>query len=249
VIGDKSTHGKGTVQTLFPLNGVPQLRQITDPGKMKFTVQKFYRIAGGTTQKNGVTPDVTLPSVLDYLELGEANLPYCLEADRIPAAPYKAYDLVKPFAEDLQKRANDRIKGDQDFKYLYEDIEVVKKRQEDKSISLNLDKRMQEKHEQEARDAARKKEQASRKPTHDKTFDLTLDNVARNEPMKLFSSKAKDNTPLASIDTDSEDDPEADPEASRDPHLAETLRILGDYVAMLNKSGLSASEKHLVVVH
>jgi carboxyl-terminal processing protease len=248
VIGDKSTHGKGTVQTLFPLNGVPQLRQIADPGKMKFTVQKFYRIAGGTTQKYGVTPDVMLPSVLDYLELGEVNLPYALEADKIPAAPYKAYDLVKPFAEELQKMANDRIRTNQDFKYLFEDIEMVKKRQEDKSISLNLDKRMKEKHEQEARDAARKKEQLARKATPDKTFDLTLDNVTKNEPMKLFAAKAKDNTPLASIDGDPDED-DSDLESAHDPHLTETLRILGDYVSLLNKSGTSASQKHLVLIH
>ncbi|HEX4140547.1 MAG TPA: S41 family peptidase, partial [Candidatus Methylacidiphilales bacterium] len=80
IVGDRSTHGKGTVQTLIPLdNQMPiGFPQDPGPGNLKMTVQKFYRVAGGSTQKKGVEPDIVLPSVLDALELGETTLPYYL---------------------------------------------------------------------------------------------------------------------------------------------------------------------------
>ncbi len=77
IVGDQSTHGKGTVQTLIPLDQQMPIGFPSDPGagNLKITVQKFYRVAGGSTQQKGVVPDIVLPSVLDALELGETTLP------------------------------------------------------------------------------------------------------------------------------------------------------------------------------
>ena len=69
IVGDQSTHGKGTVQTLIPLDPQMPIGFPSDPGagNLKMTVQKFYRVAGGSTQEKGVVPDIVLPSVLDAL--------------------------------------------------------------------------------------------------------------------------------------------------------------------------------------
>ena len=87
IVGDESTHGKGTVQTLIPLDQQMPIGFPIDPGpgNLKMTVQKFYRVAGGSTQQKGVVPDIVLPSVLDALELGETTLPYYLPYDTVPA--------------------------------------------------------------------------------------------------------------------------------------------------------------------
>src|SRR5437763_367493 len=74
IVGDQSTHGKGTVQQVLDLAKLMYKDPIPSPGKVKVTVSKFYRVAGGTTQKQGVTPDVILPSIYDYLDIGDSSL-------------------------------------------------------------------------------------------------------------------------------------------------------------------------------
>ena len=73
------------------------------------TVSKFYRIAGGTTQKEGVHPDVVLPSLYDYLDIGEASLDNCLPADNVTPATYSALDLVKPYITELNSHSKERL--------------------------------------------------------------------------------------------------------------------------------------------
>ena len=85
IVGDQSTHGKGTVQTLIPLDTQTPIGFTGDPGKLKLTVQKFYRVAGGSTQQKGVVPDIVLPSLLDGFQLGETTLPYYLPYDTVRA--------------------------------------------------------------------------------------------------------------------------------------------------------------------
>ena len=82
---------------------------IPTPGKIKVTVSKFYRVAGSTTQKQGVTPDIVLPSVYDYLDLGESSLDNALEADNIAPAKYEALNEVKQFVPELEKDSKERV--------------------------------------------------------------------------------------------------------------------------------------------
>ncbi len=111
IVGDQSTHGKGTVQTLIPLDNQMPIGFPSEPGpgNLKMTVQKFYRVAGGSTQKKGVVPDIVLPSVLDALELGETTLPYYLDYDTVPAAPYSTFNLVSPYIEQLRTNSTARV--------------------------------------------------------------------------------------------------------------------------------------------
>ncbi|MDP2325770.1 MAG: carboxy terminal-processing peptidase, partial [Gammaproteobacteria bacterium] len=145
VVGDAATHGKGTVQTLVPLSQFFNRAILTsNAGKVKFTVSKFYRIAGGTTQKYGVIPDIALPSPLDPMELGEAYLPNCLPADRTTPADYRRQDVVQPYLATLRDRSANRVAASRDFAFILEDIEEIKQRKADPSLSLNEARRLTE---------------------------------------------------------------------------------------------------------
>ncbi|MGV3771922.1 MAG: carboxy terminal-processing peptidase [Verrucomicrobiales bacterium] len=240
VIGDQTTHGKGTVQQVISLSNFIDGKAVPEPGQIKLTVQKFYRIAGGTTQKEGVTPDIVLPSIYDYLEIGEGSLENALPADRTEPAKYKTLDQVNSYLPELKKRSMDRTADDKDFAYLREDIDKVKKRQEDKSISLNEEKRLAEKKEDKDRTDARKKERASRSALGEKIYELSLEGAEKDQPLELFDPeklKAKlDEEANKATATAEGDEAEIDMENEPviDPQLHESLKILLDYTQMLD---------------
>jgi carboxyl-terminal processing protease len=94
IIGGEHTHGKGTVQTIIDLNeNIPllHLRRYDDLGALKATVQKFYRVNGGSTQYRGVEPDIVLPSLFQNLKSGEQYLDYSLPWDQDAPAEYEVY--------------------------------------------------------------------------------------------------------------------------------------------------------------
>ena len=162
IVGDKHTHGKGTVQTLLPLaNNIPS-RFVEDPGHLKFTIQKFYRVAGHSTQKDGVTPDIILPSVLNVLESGEAYLPNVMESDSIAAVDVGKLNRVTPYLSRLRVASSRRVQADRDFKYIGEDISKVEEQLKDKSVSLNEAVRRADKKETKEKLEARRKERRSR---------------------------------------------------------------------------------------
>lgn len=92
ILGSKATFGKGTVQTMVALNGGKTDVFPKGFGELKVTIQKFYRINGGTTQLKGVEPDVVVPDIYDGVERGEKELDYHLAYDQIPSASYKSYE-------------------------------------------------------------------------------------------------------------------------------------------------------------
>lgn len=239
IVGDQATHGKGTVQQVLALDQMMRSESVPNPGKLKITVSKFYRIAGGTTQKQGVTPEIVLPSVYDYLDLGESSLEHALAADNTTPLTYPHLERVKPYVADLTAKHKARIQDNKDFVYLNEDIEQVKKRQEEKTISLNEKKRLDEKAESKARLETRKKERASRKTPADRTFEVDIETVDANKPLTLFvpGAKSKEAEELAAAPTPNPDgETETDVEPPTDAQLDETLRILNDYAGLLKKS-------------
>jgi len=248
IVGDQHTHGKGTVQTLFPLAQWMGTRQVADPGQLKFTISKFYRIAGGTTQKHGVTPDLTLPNVLDLLETGEAYLPNVLEADNIQPAKYQRADRVNGSLDQLRKLSTDRLAKNQDFRYILEDIEQVKKQRADKSVSLSEPQRLKEKAEAEARAEARKKERDARPAATDKVFLVKTETVDKNQPLVALQppkpkpdEKGKDAAKApAGKAHDEGEEPEDTTDAAKavlDVYLKETLSVLGDYIRLQGQAG------------
>jgi carboxyl-terminal processing protease len=240
VVGDQTTHGKGTVQQVLSLENFIPPKEVPSPGKLKMTVSKFYRIAGGTTQKEGVHPDVVLPSLYDYLDIGEASLDNCLPADNVTPATYSALDLVKPYITELNAHSKERLEKNKDFAYLREDIDTVKKHQEDKHISLNERQRMDEKNSEKARTEARKKERASRTlAAKEQIFELDMDAVDKEKPLKPYALKQKEDAELASnatkgtVDPDDEGDLDAEADSPYDPQLDEGLSVLQDYIKLL----------------
>lgn len=107
VVGSKSTFGKGTVQTFVELPGGMSDVFPRGFGQLKVTIQKFYRINGGTTQLRGVEPDVVLPDVYDGIEQGEKEMDFHLAYDKIPAAPYQSFN---PYKEAQRRKAIDNSK-------------------------------------------------------------------------------------------------------------------------------------------
>jgi carboxyl-terminal processing protease len=236
IVGDQSTHGKGTVQTLIPLDNQMPIGFPTDPGPggMKMTVQKFYRVAGGSTQQKGVTPDIVLPSVLDALELGETTLPYYLTYDTVPPATYTTFDLVSPYLAQLKANSQARVAASKDFGYVRQDITYYKKKVDDGTVSLNEAARLKEQTDLKAENEARKKDLAARKSTRDTELDLTLDMVAANQapaPPDLKKPKTADDD----SDGDSEDADldNAISNATDDPQLDEAVNVMADYTHLL----------------
>lgn len=140
VVGDSSTHGKGTVQTLLNLG--EQLFHIPDPpnlGALKITMQQFYRPNGDSTQKRGVVSDLVLPSITDYLEdISESDLDYAIDFDRVDAANYDKVNKVN--AEILGKvriASQNRIKKNEDFAKEKKDIERYKQQKDRAAVPLN----------------------------------------------------------------------------------------------------------------
>lgn len=240
IVGDQSTHGKGTVQTLIPLDPLMPIGFPSKPGagNLKMTIQKFYRVAGGSTQKKGVVPDIVLPSVLDALELGETTLDYYLPYDEVPPVPYDHMGLTAPYLADLRANSLVRVAASPDFAYVRQDIAYFKKRVQDNTVSLNEAVRLKEMDDQKALSEARKKDLSLRQPGRDKVLELTLDMVDQNLPPAPPVVK-KPKVDLSG-DSDSDDGPDLESTVNNptdDPQLDEAVNVMSDYTKMLHDSG------------
>jgi len=240
IVGDQSTHGKGTVQTLIPLDQNMPIGFPTNPGagNLKMTVQKFYRVAGGSTQQKGVVPDIILPSVLDAFELGETTLPYYLPYDTVPPVPIQHLNLVAPYLTDLRADSAARVTASPDFNYVRQDITFDKKKVQDGTVSLNLADRLKEQQDLKALQEQRKKDLLARQAGRDKTLELTLDMVEQDLP--AAPPEVKKPVADASSDPDSEGQPDPDAALNNptdDPQLDEAVDIMTDYTRLLRDSG------------
>ncbi len=142
IIGDEATHGKGTVQSLLDLGS--QLFKIPNPpnlGALKITMQQFYRPNGDSTQKRGVIPDIVLPSLSNHVGIGEADLDYAIDFDRVNAARFAAYNMVAGDAlGNLRTRSEQRVAASEDFQKERKKIGRYKSFKDEKTIPLNEEK-------------------------------------------------------------------------------------------------------------
>lgn len=140
IVGDSKTHGKGTVQTVLPLS-----RLTEDLGSLKVTTASFYRIAGGSTQLRGVTPDVVLPSMFDSLEIGEEFLQNALPWSQVRSAYFRPWKpSVKPLLPELQARSAERMVENPAFTTFMARRERIRERMENPEVSLKLSDRVNE---------------------------------------------------------------------------------------------------------
>jgi carboxyl-terminal processing protease len=149
IIGQQ-TYGKGTVQNAHPLNYTIFGRK-PELGQLNVTIGKYYRITGESTQDRGVTPDISLPSLIDANEVGESNRDRALPWDHINAAEFKVEGDLKPVTATLQKLHDERTKGSPDFLYLKEDIAALDAIRAQKTVSLSIKVREAE-HERQDKD-------------------------------------------------------------------------------------------------
>src|SRR5207244_7434108 len=140
IVGDSSTHGKGTVQSLLQLAPIMRQRGMaltSNPGAIKITIRKFYRVTGSSTQLKGVTPDLVLPSVNNYGEVGEDSLENRLDWDTIQSAVYEKMNRVEPYLAELKRRSESRTMSERDWVYVRDEIDRYKKLIAEKSVSMN----------------------------------------------------------------------------------------------------------------
>jgi carboxyl-terminal processing protease len=142
VIGDNSTHGKGTVQSLIDLGRqlFQRLPNAPSLGAIKITMQQFYRPGGLSTQLEGVKSDVELPSVTTHLPVGEGDLDHVIPFDKVPPANFKPSGRVpEALVSTLRERSGKRVAGSGDFEKVARDIAQYQRRKSEKTISLRED--------------------------------------------------------------------------------------------------------------
>jgi carboxyl-terminal processing protease len=137
IVGDSKTHGKGTVQTLLPVD-----RSDKDAGSLKVTTAGFFRINGDSTQLKGVHPDIIIPSPYDVMEIGEEFLPNNLPWDQVNPARYgKVQDLSKLMPK-LREASESRVIADKRFDARKQLIGRLKDKVERTEVSLKLEERL-----------------------------------------------------------------------------------------------------------
>ena len=252
IVGDKNTFGKGTVQTILPIGRFASLlgSHSDEDGALKLTIQKFYRIAGGSTQLHGVTSDIVLPSLSDLPEFGEGALKNALGYDEVAKAKYTKWsDNHSLFIDQLRRRSEERVKGDPEFHYVMEDMNRLRHKIDENRISLNEDTRKKELAEDKLRKETRSKERLARNQKEPSIYRVTLDTVDKPDlqlimyPGKL--AEAKKNGTVPKVDSDAAPDADSDlPDGAtadgdtKDPLVDaerdEALNILADLVQLSN---------------
>lgn len=250
IVGDKSSFGKGTVQTILPVERyMPFFSDKKGAGDLKVTIQKFYRIAGGSTQLKGVESDIPLPSIRDVLDIGESAAENPLPYDTIPPRKYPLF-RKDPFPiDEINARVKSRVAASPEFQNIVEESKRLKEKIDRNTISLNLQEREKERLDTEARRdkqteerAKRAKEVAERiKDNGFKTYHLTLDNVDKPDlvPESAFSKEMNSGMRTASKDDDSGSD-EAKFPYGVEPVKMETIHILRDLLELDHKPTTAA---------
>lgn len=236
IIGDSSTHGKGSVQQVVEMRQLSRALA-TSPqktGAVKFTIQKYYLPSGASTQLKGVVPDITLPSVEDYLPIGESDLPRALVWDQIPSSLFEGEKLNAKVLTPLRQASQERQAKLEEFAYLRRYVDWFKTKQEQKLISVNLEERRAQKSEDD---------------TFRKQMKSEKERIAKSDfPFKTFYLGAppppKIKAPKKDADEDDLDDfEENETYLKADVHLREALRVVNDAIALGKNREVWASNR------
>jgi len=269
IVGDTSTFGKGTVQNLDPLRPFiwPATASATnDPGTLKITIRKFYRVTGASTQLRGVISDIILPDTLSYADVtSERTLENALGWDTIPPDDYNKLNLVynrlnlvQPYLALLRERSDGRVATNQEFTYIRQDIAELKKPQSDKPIigmpnrppgaadpqtleaddvaTLNEREALKEREKFVAQNKAREAERAARKAPDEKIYELTVENCDQPGLPPLLGQTNEVAATRPLNRVATGTGEKMSPPV--DPMLDETENILEDYVSLLSKSNI-----------
>lgn len=218
IVGSRSTFGKGTVQRFFDLDkafsGFDEFKPL---GDVKITLQKFYRVNGGSTQLKGVTPDINLPDNQQYIDSGEKEMEYPMEWSEIAPVQY-GQDIVDLHKMDqLKSKSDARIKASPQFSKVITNALRIKDIRHESVVPLQLD-------EFRALDIAREEESKEFKKSFGKIEELKTQNLAIDlQSIQVDSSKVGRNE--AWLET-----------MGKDIYLEETLLIMKDLMSFNHKS-------------
>lgn len=234
IVGDERTFGKGTVQTVLDLDRFMPSFSLgaADAGALKLTIQKFYRVQGGSTQLNGVESNIVLPSLTDNVEIGEGSLKHRLAYDEVaPVEISKTSSAAPHFLDELKLRSSERIAADPDFIYTIEEMRRIREKLDSNQISLNQAQRKVELADENTRKEKRDKERESRGPTFGvEAYELTLDDLASPKLRSVAFDRKPSKEELAEVVEEGESKKEA--KAEPDPIRNETLRIMEDMIEL-----------------
>lgn len=142
VIGGEHTHGKGTVQAMMDMNkNLPllHLQKYDDLGALKLTIQKFYRVNGGSTQYKGVEPDLVVPSMFDYLETGEKYMDYSLPWDQVEQVGFSKWRGDRFATDQLRQAGQQWTESNAAFKKIKEETQKAKLRAKQTNVAVAFD--------------------------------------------------------------------------------------------------------------
>ena len=152
IIGGRQTFGKGTVQSFVDLNSFLRQNNYGDLGAVKITIQKFYRVNGGSTQLKGVESDVVVPDKYKYIDVGERDMPNAMPWDKIEAAKFIPWTNNANFEKAIEN-SKKRIAENAYLKLIDENAQYVKQQQKENVFPLNYEayKKVIEKNEEHAK--------------------------------------------------------------------------------------------------
>ena len=229
VIGDESTHGKGTVQSMIQMNLPFNLLANRNPGKTsaaKITIQKYYLPSGNSTQINGVPSDISIPSINMSLPIGESDLENALVNDSIPAVNFRKtesqFSFEKSIIENLKENAEERRAKSKAFEYLDENIAYFKSKREQKTFALNLSKRLEERFAENNKSKELKNDMDNLKDLSFPSKELLL-SIVENQMKESRKARGLDSNEKAKEDMFKKP-------AEFDLPLNESLNIVKDYL-------------------
>ncbi len=222
IIGER-TFGKGTVQNLINLDRA-RGRSEEKYGQVKLTVAQFFRISGGSTQHRGVIPEIAFPTLREDDEHGESSLDNALPWTSIKRADYRLQrqaDLTS-LLPTLSRRSAERLKDDEGFRLLLDDIKRYREARDETTVSLlESERRAKQKTEDERREARKQaREAANQDPA---------DVVLLHSDEERFASV---NDEPDSEEGEADEGNEGDANERNDVLLDETIRVLGDMIVL-----------------
>lgn len=216
VVGSKHSYGKGTVQNVIDLNQFIRGNSFGDLGALKTTIQKFYRINGGSTQREGVMSDIIFPDRYTYLDMGERDEESALPWDKIAPAKYEPLPISY---DQIIANSKKRIASNTYFNLIDENAKWIFERKDENTFSLNLN---QFKKEMALSDAKIKKFKAISEYNNKLKFNSLPNEIALFEKDTLLKQKRE----------------RWHEDLQKDLYIEETLNVIAEIRASQNSKGL-----------
>jgi len=218
IVGSSSTYGKGTVQRFLELDkAVSGFDQFKPLGDLKVTMQKFYRVNGGSTQLRGVQSDIVLPDAYQYVATGEREMEFPMEWSEVPAIPYEQHIVDLSSLDRIRRRSEERVQASPQFSKVLEYAMQIKEAQDQTRVPLQLD-------QYRALDKSRAAESDAFKKAFGQIDKLNMQNLAVDLPA-IQSDSSRIGRNEAWFET-----------LKKDIYIEETLHIMKDLAAVQHKS-------------